>query len=55
MVVTSVAGSVTSVVANLTVLVPVAITTQPQGQLVVVGADAAFAVAATGTGPLFYQ
>ena len=49
------AGSITSAVANLTVLVPPAITLQPQNQAVVVGATASFNVSATGTTPLACQ
>jgi hypothetical protein len=54
-VVTNVAGSVTSGVALLTVLVPPAITTQPQSRTNVVGSSAGFSVAANGTSPLSYQ
>lgn len=49
------AGSVTSAVATLTVLVPPAITTQPQSQTVTVSNNATFTVVATGTAPLTYQ
>jgi hypothetical protein len=49
------AGSITSVVALLTVNVPVAITAQPQDQTVTVGSAATFRVTASGTGPLSYQ
>jgi alpha-tubulin suppressor-like RCC1 family protein len=54
-VVTNVAGSVTSVVAVLTVWVPPAITGQPQSRTNVAGTTASFSVAATGTAPLSYQ
>jgi len=59
-VVTNTAGSATSSPATLAVnaaLAPVApsITTQPSGQVVIPGATATFAVAATGTGPLSFQ
>ncbi len=54
-VVTNVFGSATSDVAILTVLVPPSITTQPQSQAVMQGADVTFAASATGTEPLFYQ
>jgi uncharacterized repeat protein (TIGR02543 family) len=49
------AGSVTSLVANLTVLVPPTIVTQPQSQSIVAGNAATFTVTATGTVPLSYQ
>ena len=48
-------GSVTSSVATLTVLLPPTLGTQPLSQSVVVGSNAAFSVAATGTAPLGYQ
>jgi hypothetical protein len=54
-VVTNVAGAVTSAVASLTVLVPPAITTQPSNQTAVVGTSASFSVTATGTASLVYQ
>jgi DNA/RNA endonuclease G (NUC1) len=55
-VVSNVAGSDVSAAATLTVnLVPPAITTQPLAQMVGVGGNASFTVAATGTGPLSYQ
>ena len=54
-VVTNVAGSVTSSNANLTVNVPPAITAQPQSLSVTVGSNAVFSVNATGTSPLSYQ
>ena len=54
-VVTNVAGSVTSVVAILTVNGPPVITAEPQGQVAVVGSPAVFNVTATGTAPLHYQ
>jgi lysophospholipase L1-like esterase len=53
--ITNVAGSVTSGPANLTVLVPPAISTQPQSCTNVVGTTAMFGVAASGTTPLSYQ
>src|ERR1035441_4225277 len=55
MVVTNTWGSVTSTVATLTVLVPPGITTQPQGQAVVVGQSPTFSVTASGTAPFSYQ
>ena len=54
-VVTNTAGSVTSAVAVLTVLVPPAITAQPTNLSVVEGANASFSVTASGTEPLSYQ
>lgn len=57
-VVTNSAGSVTSNVAVLTVnavVVPPAITTQPQSQTVNAGTNVNFTVSATGTAPLSYQ
>ncbi|MGA2173571.1 MAG: immunoglobulin domain-containing protein [Verrucomicrobiota bacterium] len=54
-VVTNNAGSITSQVATLTVLVPAGITTQPQSQAVVQGQNASFSVGASGTAPLSYQ
>jgi hypothetical protein len=57
-VVTNSAGSATSAVAVLTVTsspVPPMITSQPQSQTVVAGANVSFGVAATGTAPLAYQ
>lgn len=48
-------GSVASDVARLTVVAPVAITQQPQSQIVVQGLDATFSVGTVGTPPLFYQ
>ena len=54
-IVTNGVGSVTSVVATLTVLVPPAITLQPTNETVAVGASSVFQVGATGTSPLSYQ
>jgi sugar lactone lactonase YvrE len=48
-------GSVTSTPATLTVLVPPAITSQPQNATVVSGQAANFSVTATGSAPLSYQ
>ncbi len=51
-------GSVTSAPVTLTVLVPVippTIVVQPVSEIVTTGQDAAFAVWASGTGPLSYQ
>jgi Concanavalin A-like lectin/glucanases superfamily/Immunoglobulin domain/Bacterial Ig domain/Immunoglobulin I-set domain len=55
-IVSNVAGSVTSIVAVLTVQpVPPTITSQPVGRTVNEGTNVSFTVAATGTAPLFYQ
>ena len=54
-VVTNLAGKVTSSNAVLTVNVVPAISTQPQPQVAVAGSNATFSVAATGTTPLSYQ
>ena len=54
-VVTNTLGAATSAIAVLTVLIPPAITTQPQSRTNIAGTDAAFAVTATGTAPLNYQ
>jgi RHS repeat-associated protein len=54
-VVTNLAGSVSSSNALLTVLVPPSITTQPASQTVLQGSNATFNVVATGTLPLSYQ
>ncbi|MBI5773296.1 MAG: immunoglobulin domain-containing protein [Verrucomicrobia bacterium] len=48
-------GSVTSVVAVLTVKDPPVITVQPQGQIVPVGSNVVFGITASGDAPLFYQ
>ncbi len=57
-VVTNVAGSVTSSNATLTVvtnITPPGIAAQPQSQTVIAGQSATFTVTATGTAPLSYQ
>lgn len=57
-VVTNIAGAVTSQVATLTVIilaVPPIITVQPQSQTVRVGSTATFTVSADGPGPISYQ
>ncbi|MCX6924826.1 MAG: immunoglobulin domain-containing protein, partial [Verrucomicrobia bacterium] len=54
-VVTNIAGSVTSAVATLTVWVPPAITGQPHSRTNIAGTTANFSVSASGTGPLSYQ
>ena len=54
-VVTNSGGSVTSAVAVLTVLVPPAISAQPQSLTNVAGTTASFSATATGTAPLSYQ
>jgi len=48
-------GSVTSVVAQLTVLIPPGITSQPTNQTIAAGTSAIFQVSASGTSPLSYQ
>jgi uncharacterized repeat protein (TIGR01451 family) len=48
-------GSATSTVAQLTVLLPPVITTQPSNQLVLPGATVSVLSAASGTAPLAYQ
>ena len=52
--VTNALGNATSSNALLTVIVPPAITTQPQSQAVTQGVNVTFSVAATGTAPLGY-
>jgi hypothetical protein len=54
-VVTNAAGSVTSILATLTVNLPPAIGADPQSQTVNEGAPVSFFVVATGTAPLGYQ
>ncbi len=54
-VITNVAGSLTSVVAALVVNVPPFITSDPTNQTVLDGGSATFVVSATGTAPLGYQ
>jgi DNA-binding beta-propeller fold protein YncE len=54
-VVTNSLGAVISSVATLTVIVPPAITTQPQSLTVTQGNNAPFSVAASGTAPFAYQ
>jgi hypothetical protein len=54
-VVTNTAGSVTSLVATLTVLLPPSIVTPPQSLTVSNGIDAIFTVVAAGSAPLSYQ
>lgn len=54
-VVSNASGSVTSAVANLTVLLPPEITEHPQGQTVKEGTNVTFSVRATGAAPLSYQ
>ena len=54
-IVTNVAGSITSTVATLTVWVPPVITSQPQNRTNVVGESAIFEVSAAGTTPFVYQ
>ena len=54
-VVTSSYGSVTSVVALLTVAAPAIITSQPASQLAAVGSSPSFSVAVAGSGPFGYE
>jgi hypothetical protein len=54
-VVTNLAGTITSANATLTVLVPPTITTSPESQTVAVGSNVTFTVQASGTAPLSYQ
>ena len=48
-------GTITSAVAQLTVLIPPTISSQPTNQTVGLGANVAFQVSAAGTAPLTYQ
>ncbi len=52
---TNIVGSVTSTVANLTVIVPPAVTTQPLSRTNLAGSTATFTVAASGSTPLNIQ
>ena len=54
-VVSNVAGTVTSSNAVLAINTPPTITGQPQSQTVIAGNNASFSVTATGTSPLYYQ
>jgi uncharacterized repeat protein (TIGR01451 family) len=54
-IVTNSYGSVTSAVAQLTILVPPTITSQPTNQNVAVGGSVTFQVTAAGSSPLGYQ
>jgi hypothetical protein len=54
-VLTNLAGTLTSAVATLTVWVPPTISEQPQSRTNLAGTDALFGVAASGTQPLSYQ
>jgi uncharacterized repeat protein (TIGR03806 family) len=53
--ITNVAGSVTSSVATLMVNIAPTITAQPQSQFVTAGSNVTFSVVAAGTAPLGYQ
>jgi len=55
LVVSNAVGMVTSALASLTVVVPPSITSQPQGQTLRAGTNAALTVLASGTAPLSYQ
>ena len=48
-------GSITSAVAQLTVVFPPSITTQPTNQIIATGSSVSFSINATGTQPLIYQ
>ncbi len=54
-VVTNIAGSITSSVVVLSVNLPPSITTPPQNLAAIIGSNATFTVVATGTAPLNYQ
>jgi hypothetical protein len=54
-VITNIAGAITSTVASLTVNLPPEITAQPQSQSVKLGTNVTFSVSATGTAPLGHQ
>lgn len=54
-VISNAAGSVTSIVAVLTIVLPPSITSQPTNQAVYPGGNATFSVAAFGSPPLNYQ
>jgi subtilase family serine protease len=53
-VITNIAGSVTSSVASLTVLIPPAISAAPTSQTYIAGSTVTFSITATGTAPLAY-
>jgi Immunoglobulin domain len=53
--ITNIAGSMPGSNAALTVIIPPALTSQPQGANVAAGADVLFSVGASGTAPLAYQ
>ena len=55
LVVSNPAGNTTSGVANVTVVLPPAITAQPQSRTIAAGANAIFTVGASGTPPLSFQ
>lgn len=55
LVATNSAGAITSAVAQLTVLMPPSITSQPTNQTVAAGSIVNFQVTATGSSPLSYQ
>ena len=54
-VITNAYGSVTSAVANLTVVYPPSVTAQPASQTILAGGNVTFTVSAGGAGPLSYQ
>ncbi len=53
--ITNVAGTISSSVATLTIWVPPAISTQPSSRTNIIGTSTTFNVSATGTAPLSYQ
>ena len=53
--VTNSAGSITSAIATLTVLLPPVIVTQPANASILAGSNVSFSVSASGTAPLSYQ
>ena len=54
-VVSNVAGSVTSPKATLTILAPPTITAQPEDRIAIVGTNVSFTIEARGTSPFAYQ
>lgn len=54
-VVSNTGGSVTSMVATLTIVFPPSVTSQPQSQIVTAGTDVNFGVTVNGTFPLSYR
>jgi hypothetical protein len=54
-IVSNTGGSITSAVATLAILLPPALTSQPESQVVIAGATVTFQTGASGTPPLYYQ